>query len=74
MKQKIGVLQADGEPTPNLTHCSLSPGHPETDLVLAHDRLAVLLAVNPRDEERRVVLEKEKVTIAKALAQLEALT
>ena len=45
----------------------------KADLRLANERLAVLLAVNPRDEERRAVLKKEKATIMKALEQLEAL-
>lgn len=44
-----------------------------TDFDAAQDRMAILLAVDPTDEERRAVLKKEKATIAKAMEQLEAL-
>ena len=46
----------------------------KTDGVAANERLAMLLAVNARDEERRAVLKKEKATIVRALEELNALT
>lgn len=70
LKQKVGVLEADGQRSIFVPFPTIS----KANTFIAHERLAVLLAVNPRDEERRTVLNKEKVTIAKALKQLEALT
>ena len=38
----------------------------------ANERLAMLLAVNARDEERRQILKREKATIVQALGELNA--
>ena len=45
-----------------------------TNIYIASERLAVLLAVNQKDAMRRTVLDKEKATLAKALEELKALS
>ena len=45
-----------------------------TDSFLAYERFAILMAANPRDEERRAQLNKEKETIQKAQERIEGLS
>lgn len=44
-----------------------------TDHDVVNERLAILLAVNPKDEERRGQLKKDMEKIVKAQQQLEAM-
>ena len=67
MTDKFGVTEPGG------MYQRLSP-FANTECFPANERFAVLLAANARDEERRVVLMKEKATIEKAQERLEGLS
>lgn len=67
LKQQFGVIEDGGKVRmPTCWTC--------TDTFPAYERFVILMAANPRDEERRAQLQKEKDKIQKAKERLEGLS